>query len=374
MVVLAALLGGAALVGARLLAPAATLPVGALTYALDGDIYVAEWDGRNPRLISGGLSGGRSGCGPAGNWAPEWSRNGLYVTYREGMDQDTCPTLGDLAIADPLDGRVIAQIPSYGWAPAWSPDSLLALWTSFDMDEIGVYRIDGTLEVPPLTWPDGYYVNGDHDPRWSPGGESVLVPLSLSHEPGAPYEPWRDQAQTWELPLDGRPPQPVPLNDPRSHWAAAWSKDGTLVAYPSDTASTGWSLMVAAADGSKVRELVSTPNPDPEYHMWVTILWSPAGDRVAFPTGASPNELWVVDVATGAVTLLAVAGPGDTPQPIAFSPDGERILFSMEGSLWSIRTDASQKRRLLEGAIDGDWRPSPTGPSAATGIHATEAR
>ena len=64
---LAALLGGALLVGARLLLPP-LLPADAaisLAYAIDDDIFVADWDGTNPIRIADGDLGG-----------PVWSASG----------------------------------------------------------------------------------------------------------------------------------------------------------------------------------------------------------------------------------------------------------------------------------------------------------
>ena len=56
LLVIAALLGAAIMVGAVCsAAPLATGRLGNLAYGLDGDVYVADWDGRNPRRIADGL-------------------------------------------------------------------------------------------------------------------------------------------------------------------------------------------------------------------------------------------------------------------------------------------------------------------------------
>ncbi len=63
LLVIAALVGGAILVGARLFQPS-PLPAGRLghlAYGLDGDIFVADWDGRNPVRIADGPSGRQLG-------------------------------------------------------------------------------------------------------------------------------------------------------------------------------------------------------------------------------------------------------------------------------------------------------------------------
>jgi Tol biopolymer transport system component len=72
----------------------------------------------------------------------------------------------------------------------------------------------------------------------------------------------------------------------------------------------------------------------------------------------------VLDVATRTVTVLVEAGASDTlwRGPVAFSPEGDRILFSrteVEGagasSLWSVNADGSDLRRLVARTAVGDW-------------------
>ena len=58
---------------------------GALAYAVDGDIYVADWDGANPvRIANGRPPFDRPDCGPAGYWAEGsiWSPDGRHLAFR----------------------------------------------------------------------------------------------------------------------------------------------------------------------------------------------------------------------------------------------------------------------------------------------------
>ena len=118
--------------------------------------------------------------------------------------------------------------------------------------------------------------------------------------------------------------------------------------------------MIAAADGSDARVVIGGFVVNP--------IWSPTGDQIVFAywesfVGRHPTELRVFDVTTGAVTPLVGEGGSDWLTVIEFSPAGDRILFGRqsdmgrgEASLWSVRTDGSDPRRLVAGINEGDWR------------------
>ena len=355
LLVIAALVAGVILVGARLFQPSplASGRLGHLAYGLDGDIFVADWDGGNPVRIADGPPGGKSGCGPAGYRSPIWSPNGRYLAYRSGLDQVSCPSIGTVNISDP-DGHVMASFPGVGDALSWSPDSTrLATWLDWGNRTIGVYGLDGTREAL-LTLPAGFWTWRDEDAHWSPDGESLLI--SLRPDPGA------DPRQTWELPVDGRTPHPLPAGDPRSHWDATFSADGAHVAYVDEG-----SLVVAAGDGSRSATLVSQAVVSGEPPFW-SLAWSRAADRIAFAatTGGQTNygsvsDLRLVDVATGAVTSLRVGRGTDALDVIAYSPEGDWILFSRADasdarSVWVVRTDGSDARQLVTASDEGDWQ------------------
>ena len=60
-----------------------TRGAGALTYGVDGDIYVADWDGSNPVRIADGRP--PTDCDGIGEYFAEesiWSPDGRYLAYR----------------------------------------------------------------------------------------------------------------------------------------------------------------------------------------------------------------------------------------------------------------------------------------------------
>ncbi len=366
LLVIAALVGGAILVGARLFQrpPLSGDRLGHLAYGLDGDIYVADWDGKNPVRIADGpddpRGGGPTTCGSFWGEGPMWSPDGRHLAFRSSRS-DSCQ--GTVVIADP-EGHASASFPGVGWLVPWSPDGTrVATWVE-ERKTIGVHGLDGTRQALLTLAPEAMGRSGDHDPSWSPDGGSLLPP-SLA----------------WELPVDGGTPRRVPDSDPRSRPDAVFSRDGARMAFSGQPGSA--SLVIADVDGKELRVLAGAvfdaleqPGPGPAYYEPVL---SPTGDRVAFlwtpvvfPRLVDPAsnavELRVVDVASGAVTTLASATSRDLPlYPITFSPEGDRILFTKADannvtSLWSIGADGSDERLLVTGTGWGDWQSLPAGP------------
>lgn len=326
--------------------PAAPLPathptasMGRLGYGINGDIYLADGDGKNPVRIADGIPDRDPACGQYGGEGSLWSPDGRYLAYRGEVPSGGGPCQGTVNISDPA-GRLIATFPGEGWLISWSPDSTrVATWVDFG-HTIGIYGLDGARQAL-LSLPDGLMAPGDFDPVWSPDGSSLLVPFGV------------------EIPVDGSTPRRLPADDPRSQWKVTYSPDGAHVAYNSRDGTS--SLDVAAADGSHGRVLIPSGVEN--------AVWSPTGDRIAFDsvTGGGTTdmgpatELDVVDVASSTVTSLAGKGGADTLSVIEFSPEGDQILFSRTdannvSSLWSVQVDGSDPHLLVAGTGGGDWQ------------------
>ncbi|MGH2691121.1 MAG: hypothetical protein ACRDHM_01305 [Actinomycetota bacterium] len=328
--------------------PPSPMALGALAYVLDGDLYVADWNGANPVRIANGRPGTGGCTDEYGAEGTIWSPDGRYLAVgRDARCHDGATSWRDAVIIDP-EGEVVASIPSEGWLISWSPDSKrVAVWITWG-ETIGVYGLHGERQAV-LELPGGLMAPGDFDPVWSSDGASLLVPHGV------------------EIPLDGSTPRQLPPDDPRSQ-DAAYSPDGSRVAFVDHLEQDG-SLVVAAPDGSDAQEVIAPRVERP--------VWSPTGDRIAFiyseRGGQASTELHVVDVATGEVTSLTTGGSELILNVIEFSPEGDRILFSRtenrgrgnylrQSSLWSINADGSDLNRLVSGTVWGDWQSlSPTG-------------
>ena len=358
LLAIVAIVGVAILVGALLIrpSPVPTGRLGHLAYGLDGDIYLADWDGGNPvKIADGAPGGGPTACNSNWGEGPMWSPDGRHFAYRSASS-DRCA--GVVVITDPVT-KSVASFLGDGWRVSWSPDSTrVASWIELGKT-IGIYGFEGGRQVL-LTVPTGCALPGDFDPVWSSDGTALVIAGCV-------------------VPLDGRPPGRAPASDPRSHWDSAGSSDGSRVAYIDYPAST--SLVIAKTDGTQLRVLAgartldSGGGPGAAYENPVV---SPTGDRVAFiwspalydstsdPT-LSIDELRVVDVASGKVTTLARGSGAVLLAPIRFSPEGDQILYSTSDannvgtSLWSVHTDGSGPQLLVTGTGWGDWQTLPAG-------------
>ena len=336
--------------------------MGRLAYGINGDIYLADSDGRNRVRIANGASAATSArrravahpwgpdtCGSYSGEGPIWSPDGRHLAYRGAVGRaGSC--WGTVIISDPAGHRV-ASFPGEGWLISWSPDSTrVATWVSprhtWD-STIGIYGLDGVRQAL-LTVPPGLMEPGDSDPVWSPDGTSLVVPQGV------------------QIPLDGSAPLVLPANDPRAHYGAASSPDGSRIAWLHYGQPKGPVLVVAEPDGSQARVL--TPGGVQGFK------WSPTGDRIAFESqtrGARtvmgrPTELRIVNVATGTVTPLDGLGEASKLSVVKFSAEGDQILFSRTRanggtSLWSVHADGSHPHLLVAGSDWGDWQSlSPT--------------
>jgi TolB protein len=135
------------------------------------------------------------------------------------------------------------------------------------------------------------------------------------------YDAYPPRAEIWIMDRDGSHATRLTDSRPWGAGNAAWSPDGSHIAFVSDRGGDA-DLYVMRADGSDVR-LVAGSNAnegDPE--------WSPDGDRIAYDRiqgNGTKGGIFVLDVATGTRTrLTATADMASNP---SWSPDGHMIAF-----------------------------------------------
>ena len=164
--------------------------------------------------------------------------------------------------------------------------------------------------------------------------------------------------------IAGTPPQPV--SEART---AAWSPDGTHVAFAAAIAAPGEArsgevergLFVVDADGSDAHEIVPSAQI-------LDAQWSPDGRWIAF-TMANPDRPDVFIVHPDGTGLRAVTSSSDGFRswgPV-WSPDGSALLFArnpgvdqFDAELWFVNIDGSDLTQLTDTPgyyISYGWSP-----------------
>ncbi len=218
------------------------------------------------------------------------------------------------------------------------------------------YALDGALQSR-LTMPPGYPLYGDWDPLWGPDGASIVV-RSLR----LPID--RSEPRRWVTDASG---QRVTVSAP------TMSANGETVAFFGSIGPTTTAVYVAQTTDLRATRLVVGPDRTIDVAMARQLIVSPAGDLVGVPTMrdatrdndgnliTATRELVVIDVASGEVRTLVTASVEHPIRPLGFSPDGRRVLYSMDvdtPSLWSTDVDGSDTRLLVSGVAWGAWQPA----------------
>jgi Tol biopolymer transport system component len=336
----------ALIVGGRLVNPPQAS--GQLVYARDGDIYLADAAGRNPRRVAD------RGAGSDASFelmdGTIWAADGQHFLYYD--------SLTSLAHVSDADGVPVGAFPAPSQF-AWSPDSSrIAVWP-VEGPGVRTYRVDGA-EYPPLLLPQGYIAYAQMPATWAPDGRSLYVPLAQPNVIAPP--------QVWQLMVDGSSPRPVSAGSVLAHGTPIFSRDGGQVALPGGISADADGVMhLANPDGSNLRPAISSEEArDPFLGSEGPPRWSPSGSHVAYlvPRTADPLtfDLVTVDTTAGtAATVMSDLRHDDVPS-YGWSADGDEILFSMPDdgtpALWSVRRDGGQPTLIVRGARIGEWQPA----------------
>lgn len=201
---------------------------------------------------------------------------------------------------------------------------------------------------------------------WSPDGRWIAIPsrtgiLLRNVESGA-------RKQIHAPPPRGEMGFPVSLN---------WSPTGGALRYVTSRGPTRrrdfW-VTAVRRDGSSLRRA-------PLGVRVQQTTWAPKGWPLAFSTGpyaydveegplGPPPALWTLSRLTGKPKRILAPLQGDVRSP-AFSPDGKRILFTLDQrgvEMWTVNADGSAPRRLTARLRGGFAAWAPDGKSIALAV------
>jgi TolB protein len=242
------------------------------------EIYVMDYDGANPRKITGHRSTSMS---------PAWSPTGGAIAYTSFFNGGP-----GLYIADLGSGRKrpIITSGSLNTSPSFSPDGgRVAFARSFDGNiEIVVTDLSGG-NLRRLTNSNAIETN----PAWSPKGGEIAFTSSRAGNPHI-YLMDSEGANQRRLTYDGT------YND-----GASWSPDGDLIAY---TSRRDGQFQIAVTNVVTLEGRVLTAGPGENQ----SPTFSPDGRKIAFTSSrGGGKQIYVMDLDGGNVRQLTTEGSND---------------------------------------------------------------
>jgi probable HAF family extracellular repeat protein len=229
------------------------------------------------------------------------------------------------------DGSHAWRLIDFAGAPAWSPDGRRIAYT-FDSQIVAVARADGKgsqeLDAGPSFC---------DRPTWSPDGRQIACVASWWEGDDRPTV-LRSALYAVDL-KTGKNRRLLP--GVSADATPTWSPDGRRIAFD------GNGIVVLDLQTKRTRRIGSGITPD----------WSPDGKRIAYSTG---HAIGVMNAdGSGRRTIVTSKELVDEP---AWSPDGTRLAYTQSTArairgIYIVRTDGKQRRLLVRGGFEPDWRP-----------------
>ena len=228
---------------------------------------------------------------------PVWSPDGTRIAFEQEPNING-PFGIYVAAADGTTAQPVT-ITTNGVHPTWSPDSTKIAFSKGE--QVYIANSDGSSGTPAML------ENGaGHDPIWSPDGTRIAFD-GLNAQEGDPFVDLHVVSAT-----GAGTPVITPIH--YTQWTfAAWSADGTRLAYRSTTENDGH-IRVVGADGSNDIGLAGVAQEN-DY----APSWSPDGTRVVFH-GYHYNPVDSNDH-SDEIYMASTAGGGGAPQLLTLTGD-----------------------------------------------------
>lgn len=314
----------------------------------DTDIFVMNADGSGLQALTDNDEE-ESFLGLAAS--PDGTQIAFTVGYIENPDLYVMNSDGS-------DRRALADSPNWEINPVWSPDSMrIAFARQSGSFVLNVINADGSGQQPltqaRLT---------ANRPVWSADGTRMFIGGNGYATEGELAGIYEVTVETGEIKLRTEPGAVINPDN------LSISPDGTRIAFMDVTDPNGaanFDLFLFDTLSGSVTPLANTPANE-RYP-----VWSPDGSRIVFRLGTggeSTDQLYLVDVSTGAVTPLTTSteGHGQAISP-QWSADGQWLVFAAvyggsNTEIMRINADGSGLTRLTN-SESSDYSPVLLPPS-----------
>lgn len=272
------------------------------------------------------LAGGAQVAAQPAGACPQW-QDAIVFT------RDDPKTGYDIFVVQP-DGSGLIHLDNnprlMDRAPQWTPDHCRIVYTA---------NAEGSAdEEIRIVSPDGSGLamlvgGGDEDRDWNPSMSPDGRWIAYARAPRLP-DRHLGEDDLWIAPVDGSvPPRQITSFPGDEHWVV-WSPDGTALLFKAEHAGNSDLWLIAPETGALVQLTDARVGEGPG-------AWSPDGRTIAFPRGGATSEIWLMGRDGANLRQVSDFGHGlpGSPLHLAFSPDGTRLVVSLQAPTGSYDRD-----------------------------------